>query len=99
MTDGYAALRALRRPRLLIQAARHGLCEYRRDAHLRHILGLETGADGEPALAQLLALEADENDRRLRGDAGYRVSHHVDLIIALMAEARLRRPARPAPVS
>ncbi|WP_116131582.1 DUF6477 family protein [Tropicimonas sp. IMCC34043] len=95
MTDFLQTLTNLRRPRLLIRAARYGLSDYNRRRDLKRItLGTELPAP-EKALRQLLDLEADLEICRREGLATYSVVRHVDILIALMAEARLilRRPA------
>lgn len=40
---------------------------------------------------KLMALEADMNDKREDGDAGYSIAAHVDLLIAIMGESQLLR--------
>lgn len=89
-------LEALRRPRLLIQAARIGAQDYRRDIHLYRHLGTRPLPRPGAALTDLLTREADMNDRRRRNDAVYSVMDHVDILIAMMGEARLLRAAHPA---
>jgi len=87
MTDFLSLLANLRRPRLLIRAARFGLCDYRRDRDLRRLI------DGSPspdrALPRLLCEEERLEETRRSGDAAYSVGRHIDVLIALMAEARL----------
>lgn len=89
MTDTLAELAALRRPRLLIRAARHGQGDYNRNRHLRHIFRVDTLPSPDQALARLLPLEAEAEARRVAHDAAYSVTRHVELLIALMAESRL----------
>lgn len=76
------------RPRLLLRAARHGLQDYRRERDLRRLLP-QGGHSGADALPRLIAAEAEAEATRCRGDAGYSISRHVELLIALLAEARL----------
>ncbi|MBK5932983.1 hypothetical protein C8N32_10522 [Rhodovulum imhoffii] len=96
MDDLLKSLREMRRPRLLIRAARCGLSDYRRERDLPRIPGL---AGGTPArqLAELMARETQINDARSTGGATYNAAHHVEVMIALMAEARelLARPCQP----
>lgn len=86
-TDFRALLSDLRRPQLLIRAARLGLTEYRRDRDLKRLI------DGEPApdrsVPRLLNEEEKLEEIRQRGDAGYSVSRHIEVMIALMAEVSL----------
>ena len=89
MTDPIQLLTALRRPRLLIRAARFGLADYRRDRDLVRLLG--QGAVPAPAqsLDALLEQERALEQTRKSGDAGYSIARHVEVLIALIAESRL----------
>lgn len=104
-------LNRIRRPRLLIQAARIGAATYRRDLHLRRLFGTEPVPRGSDALSRLMEWESEMNRSRKHSEAGYSAADHVDLLIAMMGEARLVRsayaprpevaapaPARPARV-
>lgn len=83
------SLSALRRPSLLIRAARHGLLEYDRKKDLKRVLsGVDVPAPGQ-AIARLMEAEAQHEATRKAGIAGYSVSRHLEALIALMAEARL----------
>ena len=87
MTDFRALLTELRRPRLLIRAARFGIQDYRRDRDLRR-LGAPSGT-GARVVSKLMQDENDLEQTRRAGDAGYSVARHIDVLIALMAEVRL----------
>lgn len=89
MTDFRSFLTNLRRPRLLIQAARFGICDYRRDRDLRRLIGTPQPPAPDRALPALIAAEEQAEATRRAGDAAYSITRHVDLMIALMAEARL----------
>ncbi|MFA3915499.1 DUF6477 family protein [Ruegeria hyattellae] len=89
MQDLTTMLSTLRRPRLLIRAARHGVQEYRRDRHLPRILGYGTLPRPAASLMRLMELERDLDERRRSDDAGYSVIRHLDLLIAMMGEAQL----------
>lgn len=83
-----------RRPRLLLRAARMGTMDYRRDVDLRRILRLPaTPPPGPATVRTLLALEEQMETLRTRPfhEAGetWRAARHVEVMIALMAEARL----------
>lgn len=94
MSDISTILANLRRPRLLIRAARHGLQDYRRDRDLRRLIDATTPPSPETALAKLFDAEERAEETRRSGDAGYSIAQHVDLLIAMLAEARLlRNPA------
>lgn len=88
-------LSELRRPRILVRAARFGLVDYRRERDLKRLLGAV--AVPERAVGRLLDEEARLNEIRTAGAADYDLRRHLEVIIALMAEARaLPAPAPPA---
>ena len=87
MTDAMTLFAAIRRPRLMIRAARAGLADYRRERDLRRLIGSAPGP--ARALPVLLEAEARAEHTRKSGDATYSIAAHVDLLIALMAEAQL----------
>lgn len=84
----------LRRPRLLVRAARNGVALYRRGRDLRRLMG---GAEDLPvparALPWLSEREARMDAARREGLAEWDLQTHILLLIALMAEARLAREA------
>lgn len=94
MMDLLATLDTLRRPRLLIQAARIGASDYRRTAHLPRHLGHRRLPEPGAALAQLMDMERTLNRQRKSGDGTYMATDHVDVLIAMMGEARLLRASR-----
>lgn len=87
MTDFRALLADLRRPQMLIRAARLGLQDYRRERDLRRLLNAQPSPDR--ALPRLLSEEEHLEATRRAGDAAYSVSRHIEVLIALMAEASL----------
>lgn len=89
MQDVFSMLTALRRPRLLIRAARFGQTNYNRDRHLQRILGYGSLPRPAAALVKLMELEREIDEQRRADDAGYSLSRHVDLLIAMMGEAQL----------
>lgn len=93
MQDALTLLSNLRRPRLLIRAARAGIAEYRRELHLRRLLGSAAPRKSAAALLRLMEIEQDLNDARLARCASYDVTRHVEVLIAMMGEARLVRTA------
>lgn len=88
MTDLAATLASITRPRLLIRAARHGVEDYRRPRDLKRILRSEVLPGPVVAVSRLMEMEAQHDDRRRAGDAGYSIATHLEVLIALMAEAR-----------
>ena len=91
MSDISTILANLRRPRLLIRAARHGIQDYRRERDLRRLINAVSPPSPEAALARLRDAEEHAEETRRSGDAGYSIARHVDLLIAMMAELRLLR--------
>ncbi|OOY33702.1 hypothetical protein BMI88_06125 [Thioclava sp. F36-6] len=79
----------LRRPRLLIRAARHGLSDYSRKRDLKRVLRMSELPRPGTALRALMAEEAALDQARRAGEATYSVARHIELLIALLAEARL----------
>ena len=96
MLDVYSQLQSLRRPRLLIRAARIGAQDYARERHLRRLLGYGSLPRSGAAVIQLIELERTMNDMRSNEDSGYSLTRHLDILIALIGEARLLASARPA---
>lgn len=83
-----------RRPRLLLRAARIGTADYRRETDLRRVLRLPAPPPPGPGTVRRL-IELEERQEELRRLAGsqpglnWRPARHVEVMIALMAEARL----------
>lgn len=95
MIDMQSPLTELRRPRLLVRAARHGVPDYCRERDLRRLIATAQVPGPEAAVAALLTAEARMESTRQAGAAGYSIARHVELLIALMVEVRLfaRGPA------
>ncbi len=89
MTDLLSLVSNLRRPQLLIRAARAGLCDYNRSRDLRRLMKAATPPSPDRALAALLEAEEQLEETRQSGDAGYNLARHIEVLIAMMAEARL----------
>jgi hypothetical protein len=96
MSDLSTILANLRCPRLLIRAARHGMLDYRRERDLRRLIDAATPPSPETALKRLFDAEEQAEETRRSGDAGYSIARHVELLIAMMSEARLLRPQAEA---
>ncbi|CUH76909.1 DUF6477 family protein [Tropicibacter naphthalenivorans] len=94
MKDVLGMLNDLRRPRLLIRAARIAAQDYQRAKHLGPLLGGGGLPRSGAAIVKLMELEADIDTRRRTHDAGYSVSAHVEILTALMGEAKVLREAR-----
>ncbi|MFC5738096.1 DUF6477 family protein [Sinirhodobacter huangdaonensis] len=89
MTDLHDSIATLRRPRLLIRAARCGQGEYNRARDLKRLMRLAEAPPPEAALRALIAEEAVLEAHRREGCAQYSLARHIELLIAMMAEARL----------
>ena len=97
MTDFASVLTALRRPKILIRAARAGVVDYRRERDLRRLLRTVRFQANRPALDSLIAEENRLETNRTSGEATYSIQRHVAVLTALIAEARLMPAAgRPA---
>lgn len=94
MAHTQTALAALRRPRLLIGAARFGVAHYDREAVLRRIFGASIPAPGEICLGRLLDHEAEIDAARKNALGSYAIADHVDALAAIMAESRLLHEPR-----
>lgn len=89
-----AELDQMRRPNLLVQAAAKGTPHYRRRRDLRRMLRIAIPASPRAALEKLLPIEAALEERRKAVDKNYSYPRHVDILVALVAEARaFRAPA------
>jgi hypothetical protein len=95
MTDLATTLATLRRPALLVRAARFGIAEYDRRRDLARLVHWQGTPAPEQALRELIATEATLEQTRREGAAGYSLARHIEVLIAMLAEARLLAP-RPA---
>jgi len=89
MIDLSRHVASLRRPRLLVRAARLGISEYKRERDLCRLMKSAHAPAPETAVTRLLDEEGQLEDTRKNGDAAYSVPRHVEILIALMAEVRL----------
>lgn len=85
MTDICTVISNLKRPKLLIRAARIGAQDYRR---ARDLPGAN-GRRGAGLLDWLLAVEDALNTERLARSAAYEPVQHVRILTAMLAESRL----------
>lgn len=95
MTESFSRLDGLTRPRLLIRAARAGIAHYERARDLARILHGPAPTTPKAAIDALIDHEAEIEARRRAADAGYDIGRHIELLIAMMAEARLLPRALP----
>ena len=94
MSDINQLLRQLKRPRLLISAARHGAHQYNRKRDLRRLIHVgPTDPASSVIVERLLTEEQELEETRKTGDAGYSVLRHVEVLIAIIGEATHLRSA------
>ncbi|WP_151717450.1 DUF6477 family protein [Gemmobacter serpentinus] len=98
MTDFRTSLATLRRPALLLRAARFGLADYRRDRDLKRLLRQDANGGPERILPRLIATEEELEQTRRAGDARYSLSQHIEVLIALIAEMTLVNPSQQSRV-
>lgn len=89
MLDIHGLLAQLKRPRLLVSAARFGVDDYSRDRDLRRLLRTDSIPRPGAALLRLIDIEAAMNEQRVQNDAIYSIAQHVDALTAIMGEAHL----------
>ena len=82
-------LSKLRRPRLLMWAARIGAQEFQRQSQLPRILRNKNLTDEEQVVSELIDIECEIEERRVSGNLDYSISQHVDILTALLAELDL----------
>lgn len=99
MQDVLSMLHALRRPALLMRAARIGAEDYQRANHLPRLLGYGVLPRHGAALMKLMELEAELNDQRMTGNTSYNLIKHVDILIAMLGEARVLRATQTVSVT
>ncbi|MCZ0961731.1 DUF6477 family protein [Paracoccus benzoatiresistens] len=92
------AAEPLRRPRVLIRAAREGQAGWRRERDLKRLLRADHCPAPGASLPRLRAEEAALNEARLQRAADYDMHRHVLLMIAILAEMRAAVGDTPVPV-
>ncbi|MCA0940820.1 DUF6477 family protein [Salipiger pacificus] len=97
MQDLQSLLGALRRPRLLVRAARYGAADYQRAAHLPRLLGAPCPERHGAALLRLMEMEDGLDSSRRARAASYSAARHVEVLAAIIGEARLRDALRQKP--
>lgn len=88
MNDLANLLGGLRRPKILIRAARAGVSDYRRDRDLKRLFRSLRGTSPQQVIVTLITEESRLELCRAAGDATYSVQRHVGVLTALIAEAR-----------
>ena len=88
MTNLSDVLGSVRRPKILIRAARAGVTDYRRDRDLKRLLRQAKSAPAQQAIEPLLAEEGRLEATRTASDRAYNMQRHVAVLTAIIAEAR-----------
>jgi hypothetical protein len=91
-------LQRLNRPKILVQAAHHGVTTYERKPHLLHLFGWQKPKSLSALLDTLFEKEAELNKMRRLNDAAYQIQDQIAILTSLIAEAtqataRLRQMA------
>lgn len=84
---------SLRRPGLLVRAARAGQAGWRRERDLLRLLGGDPLPPPGAAVGRLLAEEARLDAARRARAADYMLERHITVLIGLLAELRARSAA------
>ena len=98
MQDLLTQAMRLKRPDLLVRAARFGLDDYCRDRDLRRCLKTEMLPSPARALVELLQIEKQINSERCDRLGTYRAATHIAVLTAIMAETQAFLETRPVVV-
>lgn len=90
MNSPKTILETLRRPRLLVRAAHLGLGLYDRERSMRRLFPDGPAPSMADAFEKLAMRERSLEDMRISGEASYSVARHVEVLAALIFEARLQ---------
>jgi hypothetical protein len=93
MPEPQDQMNSLRRPRLLVRAARFGLSDYVRERDLKRMFAPDTPPRPGEAVKSLMVREAEIEATRQSGGAAYSAARHVEVLTALIAETRLSAEA------
>ena len=99
MQDALTILHKLRRPKMLMRAAQIGVAEYKRVAHLPRLLGYGRVPKQSEAILKLIEIEKNLKALRKAGESADNLLRHIDVMIAIVGEARDLRASQPKPVS
>ena len=94
MQDVLSMLNTVKRPRLLMRAARIGAQDYRRTVHLSRLLGYGNLPRHGAALMKLMEIESELNAQRKAKESAYSLLRHIDIMIAIVGEAHILRSTR-----
>ena len=93
MLDPLSLLSKLKRPAIIVKAARTGAAGYVRERDLSRVSDAPKLPGGRQAI--LMLLEKEEEMNQARGTHQYNVTKHVEIMIALLGEALLIKNASP----
>ena len=99
MQDALTILHKLRRPKMLMRAAQIGVAEYKRVAHLPRLLGYGRMPKQSEAILKLIEIEKNLKALRKAGESADNLLRHIDVMIAIVGEARDLCASKPKPVS
>ncbi|WP_044043674.1 DUF6477 family protein [Octadecabacter antarcticus] len=99
MEDVLTMISRLKRPTLLVRTARHGVQDYNRVVHLRRLLKTEVLPGPGQAIVRLMELEAVSDQLRAAKRSEYSVARHVEMIVAMMCEARILKASNASKAS
>ncbi len=99
MQDALTILHKLRRPKMLMRAAQIGVAEYKRVAHLLRLLGYGRMPKQSEAILKLIEIEKNLKELRKARESADNLLRHIDVMIAIVGEARDLRASQPKPVS
>jgi len=94
MLDIQSFISQLKRPKLLVSAARFGMEDYNRERDLRRALKTDTLPKPGEALMALSEIESEMNAKRHAKVASYALADHIDVLIAIMSEAEIFEATR-----
>ena len=94
MKDINSYINDLKRPSLLVRAARHGIDSYDRNRHLGKYVDLTPLPGPGVALMKLFEIEREQNTARKLKSGTYAPADHINMLVAIMAEAQLWRASR-----
>lgn len=89
MTSAKTLLSKLKRPKILLRAARLGMVDYQRSRDLKIIAKTSRLPSPSRAVETLIEQERSLEENRKKGDASYSIRRHINVLAALLAEVQL----------
>ena len=89
--DVFSVLETMKRPKLLMLAARHRLKDYTREKDLKKLTHTDYLPGPSEAILLLVSLEKTMDLKRTEEDGTYNVYRHVDVLGAILGEALLMK--------